>query len=203
MRDTTAYAAATLAYGIQVDALDLIYTARAWFRHQRELRFLQLCAARRHRSGTSKDRNGTDAAHIGTTVLSPDSRPRTGPPTILTLPTETLKNIERWLCRIGADEAVCESWLLFDEEGVAKFHPQFCCSRVPDAEWPSRVEQAWRSARDAFREHFSFVVPRCQAPCQGNHVCQVSIVDIAEESCSRRRSDALGCPVASAHILFG
>lgn len=163
-----AYAAATLAYGLQVEPYSLIFSARAYLDNKASLDLIRRCMTSSQRGVEPHSTASEDAA-----ATRPGMRSRLG---ISSLPHEVLRLIERALLEETYKQARCQSWLLFGPKEMPRFHPKYCCARDAPAreQWPSRVQQQWEAARDEFKEWFSFAVPRCSDPCTGHHVCQVS-----------------------------
>ena len=143
-----AYAATTLAYGLQVDAKSLLYSSRAYYQQRAGWDLLQACS-----KGTVK---------CG------------GQASIAVLPNEILDNITEHFRKLALAEAECESWLYLGEEGQATYHPAYCCQKDENHVWPAQVQEEWLSALESFQDHFSMAVPRCARPCNTHHACEVS-----------------------------
>jgi len=171
MSQHPAYAAATLAYGIQVEPYSLIYSARAYVDNKPAFDLLTACANSRVKCASTDSSRASSRGSGSSRAASSTTRPIS---TLEALPVEVVRAIERHLLEETYEDARCLSWMLFGADEMKHYHPQYCCANEipPRRDWPPRVQEQWDAAGDEFKEWFSFAIPKCNDVCTGHHVCQ-------------------------------
>lgn len=160
-----AYAAATLIYGLQMDAYQLLYSSRAFNTNRAAWDVLDACEREAIRCSPQKETEG------------PLQRT-----TIVDLPQEVILLIKNELARTTYESAVCESWLFFGPAEMHQYHPQYCCD--PEREhnkalWPGRIQAIWNATLDELYEHFSFNIPQSPLSPDPHPVAEVNCGTLA------------------------